>query len=179
MVVPECLVCPGVLLVHYRWLQDSALPASSYHRRNGQWLAFKQWPCPDISEEIWNLQPGQLEKSCAVESSMFIKTPLANAIKGPEWLPHGVGPELAVDQQSEDDGSLCFDSPALDTELVICGAAVLKLRLRSDKAQGTVYARLVDLLPGGEATQISYGVLNLSHRKGLDQPEAVDPEQLI
>ncbi len=161
------------------WLQDSALPASSYHRRNGQWLAFKHWPCPDISGEIWNLQPGQLEKSCAVESSMFIKTPLANAITGPEWLPHGVGPELPVDQQSEDDGSLCFDSPVLDTELVICGAAVLKLRLRSDKAQGIVYARLVDLLPDGEATQISYGVLNLAHGKGLDQPAALDPGRWI
>jgi predicted acyl esterase len=106
-----------------------------------------------------------------------IKSPLANAINGPEWLPHGVGPELPVDQRAEDEGSVCFDSAELGAELIICGAPRLKLRLRSDRSVGIVCVRLTDLFEDGQAAQISYGLLNLLHRDGLHQPKPVTPNE--
>jgi len=155
------------------WLQDAVTPAHSYSMRDGQWLALEAWPYPDIEQRTWFLQSGGLEGFETEEADMKIRSPLAIAINGPEWLPHGVGPELPVDQRSEDQGSLCFDTAVLDSELVICGAAVLKLRLRTDTRAGIVHVRLVDLFEDGQATQISYGLLNLVHRNGLDQPEPV------
>jgi putative CocE/NonD family hydrolase len=157
------------------WLQDSAPPARSYEKREGQWLGFESWPPPQVTRQLWYLQPDRLEKSETGESVTSIESPLANAIDGPEWLPHGVGPELAVDQRTEDEGSLCFDSAVLESELVICGAVELKLRLRSNTPTGIVSVRLIDLFENGRAAQVSYGLLNLTHRHGLDKPEPVVP----
>jgi len=157
------------------WLQDAVPPAPSYSVRDGQWLAFEHWPSAVVCSRTWFLQSGRLADVETEDASMEIRSPLANAIEGPEWLPHGVGPELPVDQRSEDDGSLCFDTSLLDSELVICGAATLKFRLRTDTQAGIVHVRLVDLFEDGQATRISYGLLNLVHRNGLDQPEPVIP----
>jgi putative CocE/NonD family hydrolase len=161
------------------WLQDPAPPASSYETRSGQWLGFASWPSSAVSPRSWFLQPGRLDDSNAEESVSEIKSPLANAINGPEWLPHGVGPELPVDQRAEDEGSLCFDSTELDAELIICGAPRLRLRLRSNSSAGIVCIRLVDLLEDGQATQISYGLMNLSHRDGLHQPKPMTPNEWL
>jgi len=161
------------------WLQDSAPPASSYIQREGQWLAFDEWPSPRIVDNTWYLQPGSLADDKSKKVVLEIKSPLANAINGAEWLPHGVGPELPVDQQSEDDGSLCFDSEVSESELLICGAPTVKLRLRSDTSVGILQVRLVDLLPDGQAAQISYGILNLQHRNGLSQPTPINPGEWL
>ena len=40
---------------------------------------------------------------------------------------------------------------------------------------GLLQARLCDVYPDGSATQISYGLLNLVHRDGLDQPRPLQP----
>ena len=152
------------------WLQESATPASSYARRDGQWLDFESWPSPSVSRETRYLHPGKLESKPPAKSVVEIESPLANAINGPEWLPHGVGPELPVDQREEDAGSLCFDSEVLQTDLLLCGAAELRLRLCSNAPGGIVSVRLVDLFEEGHAALVSYGLLNLAHRDGLDRP---------
>lgn len=157
------------------WLQDSTPPAPSYTRREGQWLAFEEWPSTHVVNKTWNLQPGSLEVDKSKEVVLEVVSPLANAINGPEWLPHGVGPELPVDQQSEDCGSLCFDSAVLESELILCGAPVVRLKLRSNTRVGLVHVRLVDLLADGQSAQISYGILNLQHRNGLSQPVPIEP----
>ncbi|MCP4472289.1 MAG: CocE/NonD family hydrolase [Gammaproteobacteria bacterium] len=157
------------------WLQDSTPPASSYEQRDGEWLGFEGWPSCAVYRRRWFLQPDRLEDSMPEESVLEIESPLANAIDGPEWLPHGVGPELPVDQEAEDEGSLCFDTAVLESELVICGAVEVRLRLRTNTPVGIVSVRLVDLFEDGRATQISYGLLNLVHRHGLDKPEPVVP----
>ncbi len=161
------------------WLQNSVPPASSYNQRDGEWLAFDQWPSPVVCRSSRFMQPDKLDDSRGKESVVGIKSPLANAINSPEWLPHGVGPELPVDQRDEDEGSLCFDTTVLEREIAICGAPTLKLRLRTDTRAGMVCVRLVDMLEDGHATQISYGLLNLQHRKGPDRPEPLTPGKWI
>jgi putative CocE/NonD family hydrolase len=159
------------------WLQDPAPPASSYETRAGEWLGFESWPASAVYPHSWFLQPDRLGDSIPEDSVVAIESPLANAIDGPEWLPHGVGPELPVDQQGEDAGSLCFDSALLESDLVICGAVKLKLRLRANTQAGIVSVRLIDLFEDGRATQVSYGLVNLVHRHGLDKPEPVIPDE--
>ena len=111
-------------------------------------------------------------------ADLEIASPLGNAMDGPEWLPHGIGPELPPDQAAEDSGSLCFDSAPLGEERILCGQPELVLRCRADHA-GIIQARLVDLRPDGSATRIAYGLLNLHHRNGPDRPEALRPGDWI
>ena len=159
------------------WLQNSVEPASEYEWRDGNWLGFDAWPPHQIIKETRYFRPKSLSNSPSAEVIMSIQSPLANAILGPEWLPHGVGPELSVDQTSEDAGSLCFDTELLQEEMVLCGAVKLKLKLKASGSSGIVLVRLVDLFSDGKSTQISYGLLNLEHRNGLHKPEPVVPDE--
>lgn len=161
------------------WLQDSAPPATSYDLREGRWIAFEEWPYSYVTTKNWNLQPGKLSNNKPIETVLSIQSPLANAINGPEWLPHGVGPELPDDQQAEDEGSLCFDTDILRSVLIICGAPTLRLRLKSNTETGIVHVRLIDLFEDGQAAQISYGLLNLQHRNGMDLPQKMKPDEWV
>ncbi len=157
------------------WLQDSTPPASCYTRRDGEWLGLDRWPPSAATTRNWYLQPNRLDETPGSESVLQVKTPLANGISGAEWLPHGVGPELPIDQRREDAGSLCFDTRVLASELILCGAGVVKLKIRSDTGQGLLQVRLIDVFADGSAAQISYGLINLAHRQGLDQPRPMVP----
>jgi len=94
---------------------------------------------------------------------------------GWEWLPHGVGPEMPLDQRAEDAGALTFDTDPLDETVELCGQPVLRLRVSPDKPRGTVSIRLSDVQPDGQVTLITYGLLNLVHREGFETPVEMVP----
>ena len=52
---------------------------------------------------------------------------------------------------------------------------MVRLRLACDKPLGQVAVRLNHLHPDGASTRITYGVLNLSHRNGHEEPEPMPP----
>ncbi len=157
------------------WMQESVPPLSSYKQRDGEWLGFDRWPPPAVDQRRFYLQSGRLHSSQPGKTVETICSPLANAINGPEWLPHGVGQEMPVEQSEEDLGSICFDTDLLESALPICGATSLKLRCCANTESGILLVRLIDRREDGQSTQISYGLLNLIHRNGLDQPEPLTP----
>jgi hypothetical protein len=82
------------------------------------------------------------------------------------------------DQRVDDAFSACFDSaPMPETDIV--GAPVLRLRLRADKAQAQLAVRLCHVHPDGASTRITWGALNLSHRKSHAAPEPLIPGEEV
>ena len=59
--------------------------------------------------------------------------------------------------------------------LTILGAPVVKLALEADQPQALVAVRLNDLRPDGSDLRVTYGVLNLTHRDGHEQPVPLEP----
>ncbi len=160
------------------YVQQSVAPATSYDVRTGHWIGVDHWP-PPATDSHWYCEPDRLtetRRSGSGEVILSIGTPLANSIAGPEWLPHGVGPELPPEQSEEDAGALCFDTDPLGQEQVICGTPVLHLRCRVDNA-GMIYVRLVDCRPDGDSLQVTYGLLNLYHREDLTKPRELPLKQ--
>ena len=78
-------------------------------------------------------------------------------------------------QRLEDGQSLCFDSAPLPEALEILGAPVVELELGVDRPNALIAARLNDVAPEGSATQVTYGLLNLTHRESHEHPEALEP----
>ena len=76
------------------------------------------------------------------------------------WL----GPDWPTDQRDDDARSLTFDTDVLDTQMMLLGAPIVNLKLKSNQPDGQVIARLCDIGSDGESTLITYGVLNLTHR---------------
>jgi hypothetical protein len=82
---------------------------------------------------------------------------------------------LPHDQREDDGGALVFESPVLDEDLEILGAPVVRFELCSNKPVAMVAVRLSDAAPNDQATRVTYGLLNLTHRSSHESPEPLEP----
>ena len=156
------------------YMQESLPPKSQFKEVPGRWVAEPSWPSPNVSEQVYYLGANVL-RDMATGGEMTIASPQTVGARGGRWFAFGTGPELPVDQRSDDQGSLFFDSEPLADRLEICGAPVVELKLASDRPCALLAARLCDLRPDGSISRISYGVLNLTHHASHEHPEALVP----
>lgn len=84
-------------------------------------------------------------------------------------------PDLPHDQREEDGGSLVFQTDHHAEPFELLGAPVVEVELSVDQPVAMVAARLSDVAPDGEATRVTYGLCNLTHRDGHDHPRPLEP----
>ena len=149
---------------------DSVRPARWYPVRPGRWIAEEAWPSPAITMRDIEMKP-------ASDQPVVVASPQTCGLAGGEYFPFTFGPELPGDQRPDDAYSACFDLPELEEPADILGAPEVLLDLSADRAQANVAVRLCNLHPDGASQLISYGVLNLTHGKGHELPEAIAPGQ--
>src|SRR5690606_23911686 len=94
-----------------------------------------------------------------------------------KWCSYNAPPDLPYDQREEDGGSLVFDGEVLEERLELLGAPVVELVFSANRPVAMVAARLSDVAPDGQATRVSYGLLNLTHRASSETPEPLTPGQ--
>ena len=159
------------------WMQDTHSPSAP--RRPGHWVAEQEWPSPGIHPRSWTLSPGRIdmEEPCDPDGEMSIQSPLSVGLFAGKWCSYAEATDLAHDQREEDGGALVFDSPVLEEDLEILGAPVAELNLSSNKPVAMVAVRLSDVAPNGSSTRVTYGLLNLTHRDGHEEPEEIAPGQ--
>ncbi len=157
------------------WMQESVAPQTYYETRPGRWVAEEAWPSPRIQERRLHLNPGCLDSTPGHETELSFRSPQSTGLRGGEWCGFGAEGETPSDQRPDDGGSLAFDSEPLGEALEILGAPVLALELRADKPVALLAARLCDVAPDGSSLRVSYGLLNLTHRDGHEEPEPLVP----
>ncbi|MFO1061449.1 MAG: CocE/NonD family hydrolase [Dongiaceae bacterium] len=148
------------------WLQEPVPPQAQYELRPGRWVAEPAWPAPAIEPRRLALAPGRLGGDGAA-ATLLHDTPATVGMAGGEWCPYGYDSEMPLDQRADDAGSLVFDSEPLAERLEILGAPEAELTLAVDRPFAFVVVRLVDVAPGGAATRVTYGALNLRFRDGF------------
>lgn len=157
------------------WMQDSAPPATTYDARPGRWVGEDSWPSRNIVPTRFPLgyyaidAPGETPRS----SPQSVRSPLSVGQFAGKWCSYNAPPDMPYDQREEDGGSLVFNSAVLDEELEVLGGPVVSLDMSVDQPVAQVIVRLSDVGPDGEATRVSYGVLNLNHHSGADAPSAL------
>ena len=147
------------------WMQDYVPPDTANDVRPGRWVAEEEWASPGILNHRVPLP---------VDAGSKLATPLAVGLKAGAWCGFGMEGDQPGDQREDDERSLSLDVPVTDA-FELLGAPVLRLRLSSDKQVGQIIARLCDVAPDGTSLRVSYGVLNLRHRNGYGQPQALTP----
>jgi putative CocE/NonD family hydrolase len=161
------------------WIQESQPPAAYYATRPGRWVAESAWPPPHVESRSWVLRSdGALTAGGTGDES----PPVELSILGDQtcgftsgvWCPNGMTDELPIDQRSDDEVSLCFDTPVLAEPLEMLGRPVLRLALTVDKPLALVSARLCAVAPDGASTLMTWGLLNLTHRDGSEHPAAME-----
>jgi predicted acyl esterase len=158
------------------WMQESVLPQPQYETRPGRWVAEREWPSPDIATHSLTLAAGgRLGAPGAAESRVEISSPPSTGITAGSWCAFGRDGEMPIDQRADDERSLIFDSEPLTEAVEILGAPVLRLVFDSDRPVAQAVVRLEDLFPNGASARVTYGALNLTHRKSHEFPEPLAP----
>jgi predicted acyl esterase len=131
--------------------------------RPGRWIAESRWPSPRIEPRTLALGRGCLAEPGRAGAAARLE------IRSLQTLGQAAGGFFSTglrDQQSDDAGSLCFDSEPLRERCEILGGPRLRIQLAANRPCAFLVARLCDVAPDGSATRVSYGALNLTHRDG-------------
>jgi uncharacterized protein len=157
------------------WMQDSISPHPSYADRPGRWVSEPCWPAPDIDERRFTLGRYSLSEEPMPARTLDLQSPLSVGMFAGKWASYAATPDLPSDQRDEDGGSLVFETEPLDDTCEVLGLPTVDLEVSSDRPNAMVAARLSDVAPNGEATRVTYGVLNLTHRDGSASPRPLEP----
>lgn len=162
------------------WMQHYAPPNHSYEERPGHWIGEPSWPARGIEKRRLALAPDRLSltpgetRRGAVQT---VRSPLSVGMFAGKWCSYTAAPDLPGDQREEDGGSLVYQSRPLAEPLAILGRPSVELKVSADKPLAMVAVRLSDVAPDGRATRVTYGVLNLAHRNGDENPEPLEPHR--
>jgi predicted acyl esterase len=157
------------------FILDGPKPALRRAVEPGRWVAMDRWTAPEVL--TLHGQPGRRLGPEPSEDSepLFLRSPEDTGTMAGEWFTLKPDAEMAGDQRPDDAGSLTFETAVLTAPVELLGFPRIALRLTPEAAGGNLVARLVDIHPTGEATRISFGTLNLTHRNGNAEPAALEP----
>ncbi len=157
------------------WIQDALPPQPQYETRPGRWVAETAWPSPRIAPRRFYLDWGYLCAERQEPHEIAFSSPQTLGVRGGEWCGFGADGEAPRDQRADDGGSLVFDSDAFDETVDLLGAPALELDVKSDREVAFLVARLCLVAPNGASARITYGILNLCHLDGHDDPKPLAP----
>jgi len=159
------------------WMQEAVEPAPTYEHRPGRWVAEDSWPSDRITTRVLRLDAGGglVEEAAASGGDVTVASPLWVGRQAGKWCSYADGPDQPGDQRTDDSGSATFDTEPLSSRMEILGAPVVELILTSDRPVAQLAARLCSVDPAGRSTRVTYGVLNLTHRRSHAEPEPLEP----
>jgi predicted acyl esterase len=162
------------------YILDGPRPGRRRETDPGYWVAMDRWDVPDALVLSVDAS-GRLARcnSSHAERKTLLHSPQDTGTAAGEFFTLKPDSEMAGDQRIDDAGSLTFDSAVLAEECIVFGQPLVKLSLSSDAGLANLVVRLVDVHPNGQATRVSYGVLNLTHRNGNADPQAVKPGETV
>lgn len=102
------------------YLQDSVRPQTFYDSRPGRWVGEAQWPSNQIKNSTFYLSDQGLGLQPVSGQQFDITSPQSVGLASGEYMPwfaFGPAKELPADQQTEDAGSLLFDTDVLESKL--------------------------------------------------------------
>jgi hypothetical protein len=156
------------------WVQDAAVPATYVAERPGRWVSEPSWPTDEVLPMTLTLgTDGTLTEGLAHAGLQgehrTVSTSLTCGEAAGVWCPRGLPDELPCDQGDDDRLSMCFETSPMTEAVDLLGVPLANLSLAADQELALVAVRLTDVLPSGESSLISWGMLNLTHREGHDR----------
>lgn len=140
----------------------------------GHWVAEDRWPSSRIGFRTFFLNGDGLEPRKGRPSIRQCESRETVGLTKPAWLPFNMRQGLPRDQTPDDKRSVTFDSTPLARDIDILGNVLARIRLSSDQPVAKIAVRLNELTPDGKSWNVTYGLLNLTHRNGHERPEPLE-----
>ena len=94
---------------------------------------------------------------------------------GLSWGAGSAPNGLARDIRPDEAGVPTYTSAPLAADLEVLGLPALSVAVTSDMPVATLVVRLSDVAPDGRSSQVTMGLLNLTHRRSHEVPEPLQP----
>ncbi len=143
----------------------------------GYWAAEEVWPSPRVKPKVLYLNYGTLSDAEEPSQAITYKADKIVGLQRMEWVPFTMLNDLAMEQTPDDEISILFDSAPLDADMEIIGRPLAKLRVSSDVPVAKLAVRLTEVTAEGKSWQVTYGLLNLTHRANHEHPTELEPGQ--
>jgi hypothetical protein len=118
-----------------------------------------------------------LADTAAAETLRICRSQETLGLTKREWYPWNLNIDLAPDQTPDDKRSLCFDGAPLAEDVEILGNPIAAIRVSASEPVAKLVVRINEVTPEGKSWNVSYGVLNLTHRDGHETPTALEPKR--
>lgn len=146
-------------------------PAPNLPNVPGEWRREEQWPPANTVSTRLYPQPNRTLAATAPEPDTHkLKYVPSIGVEAGFWWG-----ELLSDTRPVDAFSLVYDSLPLQEDLAILGRPQVLLRASADAPQANWFARLSDVAPDGQVTQITGAGINGAHRESMTEPKALEP----
>lgn len=162
------------------WLQEWTPPAPWYAEWPGRWVAEESWPPPAARRQVrtWWLQgeavPGLTEQPGGTTVLRHRGQDTAGVDAGVLCADGGYG-DWPGDQRAEDGRSLSFTTAPLAEPVEFLGHPLARLRVAVDRPVCPLVVRLCDVAPDGTSLRVTWGLLQLSRRRGMDRSDPMEP----
>ncbi|MFZ0659718.1 MAG: CocE/NonD family hydrolase [Candidatus Binataceae bacterium] len=141
----------------------------------GRWIDELRWPSSSISHLELSLNCDGLSANPSKRENVGYPANTLVGLCTREWLPGSMSEDLPLEQSPDDANSLTLDSQPLPHDLEILGNPRAELCICSDSPVAQVAVRLTEVDTDGRSWLLSYGLLNLTHRDGHEDPEPLAP----
>lgn len=155
---------------------ERELPVQYYTLQAEQWRGAASWPPPPRElRPLYLGIHGRLvgEASDITHSRILVHDPHQGTGHYTRWrclrMALGTGRQYP-DRIVRDRLLACFDSDPLAEDTEVTGHGEVRLFIRTDEPDGTFFAYLEDITPGGEVWMVTEGELRALHRKVADTP---------
>ena len=150
----------------------------------GRWRATSAFPHPAVAASTWWLDAGGLpqvgglvddgaEASAGIDN--FVHRPTVGTRAALSWGAGGMPNGLARDLRPDEALGPTYTSEPLGEPISILGEPEVVLHLAVSAPIATVVVRLTDVGTDGTSSQVSAGILNLTHRRSDEHPEPMEP----
>jgi uncharacterized protein len=140
----------------------------------GRWVSEQSWPSPHVTSATWFLNADGLGPTSGEQSLRIIKSQETLGLTKREWYPFNMNIDLPPDQTPDDQRSLTFDTQPLERHVEILGNPLVRIRVKSNQPVAKLAVRLNELTEDGRSWNVSYGLLNLTHRDGHEHPAPLE-----
>ena len=159
---------PKLVIFERHWFP----PDPNLEEVPGEWRVEAGWPPKDFKKSILYLQTNHaLDANATVEPlTHHLKYTPSIGVEAGFWWG-----ELLSDQRPVDAFSLVYDSAPLTEDIAIMGRPHALLWASADAPLANWFARLSDVAPDGQVTQITGAGLSGAQRESMTNPRALQP----
>jgi uncharacterized protein len=168
---------------------DKTSPWRIFVMGDNTWRDEKEWPLQRTTKKVLFVSSdgaanaptgdGRLlwQETAEMGNDQYAYDPL-------DPVPSLHGPGLQVrptDQRPIADRSdiLVYQTEPLAERFEVTGNATVELFASTSAPDTDFFARLIDVAPDGMARDVALGMVRARYRKGLDQPELVQPDEIV